>query len=67
MREGLRLALIVSLQYLPGRQRAVLILRDVLAFPTTEVAVMLGTTTTAVKSSLQPGPGPAARAISGGR
>jgi RNA polymerase sigma-70 factor, ECF subfamily len=53
MREGLRLALIVSLQYLPGRQRAVLILRDVLAFPATEVAAMLGTTTTAVKSSLQ--------------
>jgi RNA polymerase sigma-70 factor (ECF subfamily) len=52
-RQGLRLALIASLQYLPGRQRAVLILRDVLAFPATEVAVMLDTTTTAVKSSLQ--------------
>lgn len=53
VREGLRLALIVSLQYLPGRQRAVLILRDVLAFPANEVAAMLGTTTTAVKSLLQ--------------
>jgi RNA polymerase sigma-70 factor (ECF subfamily) len=52
-REGLRLALIASLQYLPGRQRAVLILRDVLAFPATEVAVMLDTSTTAVKSTLQ--------------
>jgi RNA polymerase sigma-70 factor (ECF subfamily) len=52
-REGLRLALIASLQYLPGPQRAVLILRDVLAFPAAEVAVMLGTTTTAVKSTLQ--------------
>jgi len=52
-REGLRLALIASLQYLPGSQRAVLILRDVLAFPAAEVAVMLGTTTTAVKSTLQ--------------
>jgi RNA polymerase sigma-70 factor (ECF subfamily) len=52
-REGLRLALIASLQYLPGRQRAVLILRDVLAFPASEVAVMLDTSTTAVKSTLQ--------------
>jgi RNA polymerase sigma-70 factor (ECF subfamily) len=52
-REGLRLALIASLQYLPPRQRAILVLRDVLAFPAAEVAVLLGTTTVSVKSGLQ--------------
>jgi RNA polymerase sigma-70 factor, ECF subfamily len=52
-RDCLRLALIASFQYLPPRQRAVLILRDVLALPAAEVAGILGTTTAAVKSMLQ--------------
>ena len=52
-REGLRLALIAAWQTLPARQRAVLILREVMAFPAAEVAEILGTTTVAVKSTLQ--------------
>jgi RNA polymerase sigma-70 factor (ECF subfamily) len=52
-RANLRLALIASLQHLPARQRAVLILRDVLELPAAEVAQMLDTSTAAVKSALQ--------------
>jgi RNA polymerase sigma-70 factor, ECF subfamily len=52
-RAYLRLALIASLQHLPARQRAVLILRDVLELPAAEVAQLLETSTAAVKSSLQ--------------
>ena len=52
-RESLRLALIAGLQYLPARQRAILILCEVLAFSAAETAQILDTTTAAVKSGLQ--------------
>jgi RNA polymerase sigma-70 factor (ECF subfamily) len=52
-RAGIRLAFIAALQYLSARQRAMLILRDVLEWPAADVADLLGTTTTAVNSGLR--------------
>ena len=64
-REGIELAFLTSIQRLPGRQRVVLILRDVLGWSAAEIAELLDSSAAAVNSALQRAPRRDRRASAG--
>jgi len=66
-RESIELAFIAALQHLPPRQRAVLLLRDVLGYHTADVAVMTGSTEDSVKGALKRARGTIEQRLPAGR